>query len=101
MGVVVVVVFHMLVASITRILVCGTVGVYPHCLQYYMTEELKMVLAVRDDLKMKPSEAAVQCSMATVELYELLHGVNNGMIGAWESHGQTKIAVRVPDETEM
>eukprot|EP00741_Cyanophora_paradoxa_P007893 tig00001224_g7636.t1 len=65
-------------------------------------EEYKLVLCVRQDLKMTSGKIAAQCSHATLGAYK--KGIKRGRaneIQSWEWSGQPKIAVRVQNEKEM
>ena len=71
-------------------------------------EEHKMVLVVRQDLKMGKGKIGAQCGHATLGAYKsLLMKANKGSVGAaralriWESLGQAKVVVQVKTEEDM
>lgn len=69
--------------------------------------EVKMVLVVRQDLKMGKGKAAAQCSHATLALYKKItdaasDAYNPEMVRRWEyGNGQAKITLQVPNQEEM
>ncbi|KAJ3670973.1 hypothetical protein LUZ60_008399 [Juncus effusus] len=64
-------------------------------------EELKMVLVVRQDLKMGAGKIASQCAHAATGLYsELLHS-HRTLLRQWEQFGQAKIVVTCKNQQEM
>ncbi|XP_058201880.1 uncharacterized protein LOC131316501 isoform X2 [Rhododendron vialii] len=64
-------------------------------------EELKMVLVVRQDLKMGPGKIASQCAHAATGLYsELVHS-QRSLLRQWELCGQPKIVVTCKNQQEM
>lgn len=65
------------------------------------TEECKMILVVRTDLKMTKGKIAAQCGHAAVACYESIQRSNPILLQRWKSHGQAKIALQVSDEDEM
>ncbi|KAH8928480.1 PTH2-domain-containing protein [Atractiella rhizophila] len=66
-----------------------------------MMEECKLVLVVRDDLKMTKGKIAAQCSHATLACYKSLSASNPSLLRHWERTGQAKIALRCGDEEEL
>eukprot|EP01138_Halocafeteria_seosinensis_P005068 gb/GECG01005181.1/.p1 GENE.gb/GECG01005181.1/~~gb/GECG01005181.1/.p1 ORF type:complete len:123 (+),score=10.64 gb/GECG01005181.1/:1-369(+) len=65
-------------------------------------QEMKLVLAVRTDLKMKPGKIASQCAHAAVTSYK--HGIkkmDSKVMRAWENQGQPKIVIKVPNVEEF
>nr|XP_040241008.2 probable peptidyl-tRNA hydrolase 2 [Anopheles coluzzii] len=66
-----------------------------------MGGEYKMVLVVRNDLKMGKGKIAAQCGHAAVGAYE--SGVRNtpAVIRKWQNGGQAKIALKVDTEEAM
>ena len=63
---------------------------------------MKMVLAVRVDLKMGKGKIAAQCSHAAVSAYKKAKANCNEMLRHWEvEEGSRKIAVKVKDEEEL
>ncbi|XP_041761952.1 probable peptidyl-tRNA hydrolase 2 isoform X2 [Anopheles merus] len=66
-----------------------------------MGGEYKMVLVVRNDLKMGKGKIAAQCGHAAVGAYE--SGVRNtpAAIQKWQNGGQAKIALKVDTEEAM
>mmetsp|Transcript_189 Transcript_189/g.493 ORF Transcript_189/g.493 Transcript_189/m.493 type:complete len:179 (+) Transcript_189:46-582(+) len=64
--------------------------------------EYKMVLCVRNDLKMGKGKIGAQCSHATLGLFEeLLESNQHALIERWQDHGQAKVALKVEDEPSM
>ncbi|XP_069827902.1 peptidyl-tRNA hydrolase 2, mitochondrial [Dendropsophus ebraccatus] len=60
--------------------------------------EFKMVLVVRNDLKMGKGKVAAQCSHAAVSAYKQLQRRNPELLKQWEYCGQPKVVVKAPDE---
>ncbi len=65
------------------------------------TEECKMILAVRMDIKMEKGKIAAQCGHATLAVYKMAKKVTPKFIRQWEKRGQAKVAVKCPDEEAM
>ncbi|XP_028802129.1 peptidyl-tRNA hydrolase 2, mitochondrial [Neltuma alba] len=64
-------------------------------------QELKMVLVVRQDLKMKSGKIASQCAHAATGMYaELMHS-HRSLLRQWEQCGQPKIVVTCRNQQEM
>ena len=61
----------------------------------------KMVLVVRQDLKMGKGKIAAQCSHATLGCYKAALKANKMAIKSWELCGQPKIAVKCQDEEQL
>ncbi|XP_042861016.1 peptidyl-tRNA hydrolase 2, mitochondrial-like [Penaeus japonicus] len=57
----------------------------------------KLVLVVRQDLKMGKGKIAAQCSHATLASYKKMQKVNPHILQAWEDLGQPKVVVRAVD----
>uniref|UniRef100_A0A182VQB6 peptidyl-tRNA hydrolase n=1 Tax=Anopheles minimus TaxID=112268 RepID=A0A182VQB6_9DIPT len=66
-----------------------------------MGGEYKMVLVVRNDLKMGKGKIAAQCGHAAVGAFE--NGIRNtpAAIRKWQNMGQAKIALKVESELAM
>uniref|UniRef100_A0A0D9WIS6 peptidyl-tRNA hydrolase n=1 Tax=Leersia perrieri TaxID=77586 RepID=A0A0D9WIS6_9ORYZ len=64
-------------------------------------EELKMVLIVRQDLKMGAGKIASQCAHAATGLYAELMASNRGLLRQWEQFGQAKIVLTCKNQQEM
>ncbi|KAI3627367.1 hypothetical protein CBS14141_001368 [Malassezia furfur] len=62
------------------------------------SEECKMVLGVRTDLKMDKGKIAAQCGHATLAAYRLAKRITPRYVQTWQRLGQTKIAIKVPNE---
>ncbi|NP_001016657.1 peptidyl-tRNA hydrolase 2, mitochondrial [Xenopus tropicalis] len=62
------------------------------------TGEFKMVLVVRNDLKMGKGKVAAQCSHAAVSAYKQLLKRNPELLKQWEYCGQPKVVLKAPDE---
>lgn len=65
------------------------------------SEECKMILAVRMDIKMEKGKIAAQCGHATLAVYKLAKKVTPKFVSQWERRGQAKVAVKCPDEEIM
>ncbi|NWY70848.1 PTH2 hydrolase, partial [Erithacus rubecula] len=63
--------------------------------------ELKLVLIVRNDLKMGKGKVAAQCSHAAVSAYKQLHKRNPELLKEWEYCGQPKVVLKAPDEETL
>ncbi|XP_019348903.1 peptidyl-tRNA hydrolase 2, mitochondrial isoform X1 [Alligator mississippiensis] len=63
--------------------------------------EFKMVLVVRQDLKMGKGKVAAQCSHAAVSAYKQIQKRNPELLKHWEYCGQTKVVLRAPDEETL
>eukprot|EP00246_Nothoceros_aenigmaticus_P017276 TRINITY_DN8342_c0_g1_i3.p1 TRINITY_DN8342_c0_g1~~TRINITY_DN8342_c0_g1_i3.p1 ORF type:complete len:170 (-),score=35.25 TRINITY_DN8342_c0_g1_i3:500-1009(-) len=64
-------------------------------------EEFKMVLVVRNDLKMGKGKIAAQCSHATLGLYKKLFYRAPKALQRWEASSQVKVVCKVESEDEM
>ncbi|KAL8101647.1 uncharacterized protein LOC141686652 [Apium graveolens] len=64
-------------------------------------EELKMVLVVRQDLKMGSGKIASQCAHAATGLYSELIQSQRALVRQWEHCGQAKIVVTCKNQQEM
>lgn len=64
-------------------------------------EDFKMVLVVRNDLKMGKGKIAAQCSHATLGLYKkLLHRAPKAL-NRWEMCGQVKVVLKTESEDDL
>ncbi|KAF3446400.1 hypothetical protein FNV43_RR11579 [Rhamnella rubrinervis] len=63
--------------------------------------ELKMVLVVRQDLKMKSGKIASQCAHAATGMYVELMQSHRSLLRQWEQNGQPKIVVTCKNQQEM
>ncbi|KAJ0788300.1 putative aminoacyl-tRNA hydrolase [Helianthus annuus] len=64
-------------------------------------QDFKMVLVVRNDLKMGKGKIAAQCSHATLGLYKkILHRAPKAL-SRWEMCGQVKVVVKIESEDDM
>uniref|UniRef100_A0A1A7YCZ2 Peptidyl-tRNA hydrolase 2, mitochondrial n=1 Tax=Iconisemion striatum TaxID=60296 RepID=A0A1A7YCZ2_9TELE len=63
--------------------------------------EFKMVLVVRNDLKMGKGKVAAQCSHAAVAAYRQVQRRNPELLKQWEYCGQPKVVVKAPDEDTL
>lgn len=63
--------------------------------------EFKMVLVVRNDLKMGKGKVAAQCSHAAVSAYKQVLRRNPELLQRWEYCGQPKVVVKAPDEDAL
>ncbi|KAF8097029.1 hypothetical protein N665_0296s0012 [Sinapis alba] len=64
-------------------------------------KELKMVLVVRQDLKMRTGKIASQCAHAATGMYAELMNSDRYRLRQWEECGQPKIAVTCKNQQEM
>ncbi|EDW13666.1 probable peptidyl-tRNA hydrolase 2 [Drosophila mojavensis] len=64
-------------------------------------DNYKMVLVVRNDLKMGKGKIASQCSHGAVGAYQRAVTRTPRLLRAWENCGCAKIAVRVDSEAEL
>eukprot|EP00088_Acartia_fossae_P046794 TRINITY_DN5064_c0_g1_i1.p1 TRINITY_DN5064_c0_g1~~TRINITY_DN5064_c0_g1_i1.p1 ORF type:complete len:180 (-),score=26.38 TRINITY_DN5064_c0_g1_i1:164-703(-) len=65
------------------------------------TEDCKMVLVVRNDLKMGKGKAAAQCSHATLAAYKQARRKCPRWLKIWECNGQPKVTVKCDTEDEL
>lgn len=63
--------------------------------------EFKMILVVRNDLKMGKGKVAAQCSHAAVSAYKQVQVRNPSLLKQWEYCGQPKVVVKAPDEDTL
>merc|ERR1712059_194350 len=64
-------------------------------------ENTKMVLVVRNDLKMGKGKAAAQCCHATLSAYKQDKRKTPEALRAWECNGQPKVTVKCETEEEL
>eukprot|EP00249_Psilotum_nudum_P001893 c14637_g1_i1 orf=421-951(-) len=64
-------------------------------------EDFKMVLVVRNDLKMGKGKIAAQCCHATLGLYKKIFYRAPTALHRWEMCGQVKVVTRVESEEEL
>lgn len=64
------------------------------------SDEFKMVLVVRNDLKMGKGKAAAQCSHATLGCYKKAMKFPR-ILRQWEYMGQAKIALKCEEESDL
>jgi len=65
------------------------------------SEELKLVLVVRIDLKMGPGKVAAQCSHATLDVARKAQNINKNLFRSWEYQGSPKVVLKCPDLPTM
>ncbi|XP_061754199.1 peptidyl-tRNA hydrolase 2, mitochondrial [Nerophis ophidion] len=63
--------------------------------------EFKMILVVRNDLKMGKGKVAAQCAHAAVAAYKQVQRRNPDLLKQWEYCGQPKVVVKSPDEDTL
>ncbi|ELT97953.1 hypothetical protein CAPTEDRAFT_184538 [Capitella teleta] len=63
--------------------------------------ETKLVLVVRQDLKMGKGKAAAQCCHAAVMAVEKLKRNDKELYDEWRQNGQPKVVVKAPDEASL
>ena len=64
-------------------------------------EDTKLVLVVRQDLKMGKGKAAAQCCHATLAAYKQARRKCPEILRVWEATGQPKITLKCDTEEEM
>jgi len=64
-------------------------------------EDCKMVLVVRNDLKMGKGKAAAQCSHATLAAYKQARRKCPRWLKIWECNGQPKVTLKCDSEDEL
>merc|ERR1712059_57932 len=64
-------------------------------------ENTKMVLVVRNDLKMGKGKAAAQCCHATLSAYKQAKRKCPEVLRTWESNGQPKVTVKCDSEDDL
>ncbi|XP_042415956.1 peptidyl-tRNA hydrolase 2, mitochondrial-like [Zingiber officinale] len=64
-------------------------------------EDFKMVLVVRNDLKMGKGKIAAQCSHATLGLYKKLLARAPKALSRWENCGQVKVVLKIESESDL
>ncbi|XP_020847629.1 peptidyl-tRNA hydrolase 2, mitochondrial [Phascolarctos cinereus] len=63
--------------------------------------EFKLIIVVRNDLKMGKGKVAAQCSHAAVSAYKQVQRRNPELLKQWEYCGQPKVVVKAPDEESL
>ncbi|RUS80881.1 hypothetical protein EGW08_011352 [Elysia chlorotica] len=66
-----------------------------------LSGEYKMVLIVRNDLKMGKGKIAAQCAHAAVGAVEKLAYENLAAVRHWQRQGQPKVVLKVEDESSF
>lgn len=66
-----------------------------------LSDNFKLVIVVRQDLKMGKGKIAAQCSHAAVGAYKQLQNRNKKLLKCWEYNGQPKVVVKCQDESEL
>ncbi|PIA26325.1 hypothetical protein AQUCO_09500056v1 [Aquilegia coerulea] len=64
-------------------------------------EDFKMVLIVRNDLKMGKGKIAAQCSHATLGIYKKLQHRAPKALSRWEMCGQVKVVLKTETEDDL
>lgn len=64
-------------------------------------DDFKMVLVVRNDLKMGKGKIAAQCSHATLGLYKKLLDRAPKSLSRWEMCGQVKVVLKIESEEDL
>ena len=70
-------------------------------------DDLKMMLVVREDLKMGKGKIGAQCGHATLGAYQRAKKMSSGskywtkVIEKWSWGGQKKICLKVPGEADL
>jgi PTH2 family peptidyl-tRNA hydrolase len=62
---------------------------------------MKMVLVVRNDLKMGKGKAAAQCCHATLAAYKQAKRKNSSWLRIWECNGQPKVTLKCESEDDL
>lgn len=63
--------------------------------------EMKLVILVRQDLKLPKGKLAAQAAHAAVEATLKTEKTDRSKVSEWRSQGQKKIVLKVKDEKEM
>ncbi|XP_063962677.1 peptidyl-tRNA hydrolase 2, mitochondrial-like [Lytechinus pictus] len=63
--------------------------------------EYKLVLVVRNDLKMGKGKVAAQCSHATLGCFKKGSRIRSEWLKNWEMDGQPKVVLKVQDEQSL
>ncbi|XP_026287276.1 peptidyl-tRNA hydrolase 2, mitochondrial-like [Frankliniella occidentalis] len=63
--------------------------------------DIKLILVVRNDLKMGKGKIAAQCSHAAVQAYQQAKAHTPKTLQSWERNGQPKIVVKCETEEEL
>lgn len=66
-----------------------------------LTDEYRLVLGVRNDLKMQKGKVAAQCGHAAVAAYAMAQKAEPHLLKHWMRYGGTKITVRIDSEEEL
>jgi len=66
-----------------------------------VTKDVKMVLVVRQDLKMGKGKAAAQCCHATLSAYKSARRKCPDLLRTWEVGGQQKVTVKAESEEDL
>ncbi|KAJ8084280.1 hypothetical protein PM082_003048 [Marasmius tenuissimus] len=66
-----------------------------------LLEPCKMVLIVRNDLKLPPGTISTHCGEATLKCFKALSNANPQLVRHWERTGQAKIALKGKSEDEI
>merc|ERR1719290_813625 len=61
----------------------------------------KLVMVVRNDLKMGKGKIAAQCAHAAMLAYKQAKVASPTTLKLWERHGQPKVVVKIEDEESM
>lgn len=69
--------------------------------EYRDGSDLKMILVVRNDLKMGKGKIGAQCGHAAVGAYQNCVKRFPQLVRRWDDNGSAKIAVKVDSEEEM
>ncbi|XP_044763300.1 peptidyl-tRNA hydrolase 2, mitochondrial-like [Coccinella septempunctata] len=64
-------------------------------------DEYRLILAVRNDLKMQKGKIAAQCGHASVAAYAKVLHERPDLLPLWYRQGGTKIAVKIDSEAEL
>ena len=73
----------------------------------YPIEDIKMVLVVREDLKMGKGKIGAQCGHATLGAYKTTHAKSKqsdywkNVLEKWSWDGQKKICLKVMSEKDL
>merc|ERR1719347_1845703 len=81
--------------------VCSSGDDESDCSDVSDDEDTKLVLVVRQDLKMGKGKAAAQCCHATLAAYKQAKRKCPETLRVWEATGQPKITVKCDSEEEM
>ncbi|ERL85015.1 peptidyl-tRNA hydrolase 2, mitochondrial isoform X1 [Dendroctonus ponderosae] len=64
-------------------------------------DEIRLILGVRNDLKMQKGKVAAQCGHASMDAFAKVYKKSPELLKSWLKTGGTKIVVRVDSEAQL